>query len=178
MIGEKLEVPDVIEPIYGFRCWQKIVGNEYLRSWHNSYTWRTGRNTAECIYTQQDNPHYPDWDKIPGVGCRCGFYSFNLDNRFQDMWLSDNSPCGIVELTARVVIHQTGYRAEKAKVAAVFDVPWCDMKRVAETYQVPLISAPKMIEAIGMGRGVRNHDLPQDELARLGFIKAVEPLEA
>jgi len=150
----------VIEPIIGYRIWSimdtkksyKIINR--LRCAYSllNYKWRKGINRAECKYC----------DSIPGFYCVCGFYAFknlnylNEDNIFIG-GLRNMVPFifGEVELFGKVVEHEFGYRAEKAKVRKLVknkgiekyltDKENNSINEIAYYYEVPLINYDEYI---------------------------------
>ncbi len=162
MADEKWEVPDSIEPLVGYRAFACHGGN-ILKSVYREYEWIPGENQALCI------PHTPTiWmggripgnvppkDHSPGVvdeKCHCGFWALDSLDRFNSIMggpVNPSSIWGRVLGYGRVAIGTQGWRAEKAKIIALYlrpsqhlifkmhDDP-SRLERVADQYNVPVV---------------------------------------
>lgn len=169
MLGARhQEIPDAIEPIYGIRTWVAIDAE--LRSHNSQYFWDLGTNIAQCVYAVRNGDnHLP-----PISGCSCGFYSYNFANSFR-LW-STIGVAGIVALTGQVIIHERGYRAEKAEIKALFhsgldlrqtrSLTSQDIATIAKAYNVPLLPLLNRTETRGP---IFEGHLPVEELKKLGI---------
>jgi len=125
--------PDFIEPIAAFRCWRYVVGersaqlfplgpNGYrdgMSVWEGS--WRAWV-TASC-------PLPASFHEAPDERCSCGFYalksvddaaimaSWQFDYRADGVLEREGYVLGRVELAGKVIEHESGFRAERARIA-------------------------------------------------------------
>lgn len=87
----------------------------------NMPSWTPGWNQAECA-------EHRDWGKIVGHGlppsrhCGCGFWSFyDPSNLHPGVRFSISQDVGaVIEGAGRVYLHTKGFRAERARVKALF----------------------------------------------------------
>jgi hypothetical protein len=129
-------VPDGIEPISAFRLWIAEADGR-LHSLNDRSAWDPGEWTvAQCPIERHPAPH---------EGCSCGLYAakersyvLHLARRFLPGAAA--TVVGRVELSGKVIEHDFGYRAERARVAEVFTVEgaadWAEA--VAARYRVPV----------------------------------------
>ena len=156
MASAEERAPDAIEPITAYRVWlADRAGNLSSlgprRAWPPE-TWMQ----AECRFTPHD---------APVAGCSCGIYAKkDLDGvvalsirMFPWMWSSANRGAaraltpttllrkrvgilGKVELAGKVIEHDGGYRAERARIAEIVALPgfarWTEA--VSKRYGVPV----------------------------------------
>ena len=129
-------VPDGIEPISAFRLWIAEADGR-LHSLNDRSAWEPGAWTvAQCPIEHHSAPH---------GGCSCGLYAakernyvLHLARRFLPGAAA--TVVGRVELAGKVIEHDYGYRAERARIAEVFTVEgagdWAEV--VARRYDVPI----------------------------------------
>ncbi len=144
--------------VAGFRAFGFSDGR--LRSVVHSYQWERGVNHSRPCRAVA--PVFSDDPVLvhPATLCRCGFHAFyDVDNPellgYHSVWvkLSGVALAAIVG-TGRVVLHETGWRAEKAEIVAVvatrdqlidnvirntYDVPLCqreDVRALAEKFGI------------------------------------------
>jgi hypothetical protein len=130
-------LPDGIEPIVGFRVWfYELTGprphlypicsrGDGIASspWDGA---ESGWVVASCGSDPVDPGHVPGWK------CTCGFYATKnrstledalfllvhaLDERRDSGWI-----LGRVELAGKIIEHDDGYRAEKARIAELIPI--------------------------------------------------------
>jgi hypothetical protein len=140
-------VPDGIEPIIGYRLWIYSFGLRraklhslnpdsrcHGREWDGA---GSGWAIASCL--DNDDPGHV----APVEDCSCGLYSFSsLPHLFADFndfiawWTQPDPPgtesnCGVVlgriQLAGKVIEHDHGYRAERARIAEL--VPFLGTER-------------------------------------------------
>jgi hypothetical protein len=120
--------PDQIEPITGYRAWHFDVdqGRADLYSFVQSGAdWEGASHgwvTASCAL-----PDHHAWHRAPVEECSCGFYAMStmgpLVEGFatQALLSARGAGSGIVlgrvELAGKVIEHEHGYRAERARIA-------------------------------------------------------------
>jgi hypothetical protein len=111
--------------------------------------WRTGEEwkEAECRHGH----------RIPGDQCRCGIWAFfdveTMKNELGPVFVPGvpGEPyeyvSGIIGAGGDVVVHELGFRAQYAKVLAIFEDPSPTPKReIAESYRCPVV-APEDYDA-------------------------------
>jgi hypothetical protein len=123
------QVPDGIDPISAYRAWNfSIEGRPRLfpfsggfGSWPNAWEGvGSGWVTACCGYSRGH--------KVPSEDCQCGFYSLkDLDSAIDLVTPIELSAArqdggrpvvlGRILLSGKVIEHEIGYRAERARVA-------------------------------------------------------------
>lgn len=163
--------PDLITPVTGYRAWVFSMNDGKLypanqRGW--AYTvWAAGENVAQCvkepwqIYSSPLAPEVPH--AAPGRDCRCGFYAT------ADWGAIQGSPhefigqvvnvAGVIEGYGRVIVHETSWRSEKARVTALIDpcavAPWVEqtshyhriLDHLSVTYDVPILDSIPTVNA-------------------------------
>ena len=126
-------IPDGIEPMVGFRMWLYTL-HRFQPQLHpiNSLGHATGPSpwegaesgwvVASCAAGPVDPEHVPGWS------CTCGFYATkNLAQFYKAIALVDLPPredgvklgwiFGRVELAGKIIEHDYGYRAQRARIA-------------------------------------------------------------
>ena len=126
-------IPDGIEPMVGFRMWLYTL-HRFQPQLHpiNSLGHATGPSpwegaesgwvVASCAAGSVDPEHVPGWS------CTCGFYATkNLAQFCKAIALVDLPPredgvkhgwiFGRVELAGKIIEHDDGYRAQRARIA-------------------------------------------------------------
>jgi hypothetical protein len=120
--------PDAIEPIIGYRAWQfgLIEGRALLNPMSSPVTTAAGRLawpdwegaahdwvTASCLMRGGE-----PWHVAPVEGCSCGFYAMRaLDPVVQGFGAAPGIVFGRVELAGKIIEHDFGFRAERARIA-------------------------------------------------------------
>jgi hypothetical protein len=119
-------IPDGIEPLVGYRMWS--VSLEHRHASLHSLTCSEDRPcpwdrapsawiTATC---NLDMGH-----EAPGEGCACGIYALkSLPDLIASAgmgWLGE-TVLGRVELAGKIIEHDTGYRAERARVVELIPI--------------------------------------------------------
>lgn len=165
--GVGSQAPDGINPIVGVRAWRvqtTLQKEDFLHSvYKHGVPWPTDRKLeAKCVQPvtttwrawgpptpiegfQIPGEIHPD-QPVPYKHCTCGIYALNSELGDAEVrpWGSD-SIVGIVLLWGQVLEGDRGYRAQYAKVAAL----WMDtdepervdlITQMAERYGVPLIT--------------------------------------
>lgn len=101
--------------------------------------------SAECMR----NP-ISSLEEVPGEACSCGFYAFKsmdiVAAELFNLLLGAPGPlpsalvCGGVELAGKVIEHEIGYRAERARVTEVHPIPGFEAEAaaVARKQSVPV----------------------------------------
>lgn len=142
---ERLDAPDLIEPLVAFRRWRVIGGR--LRSPYASFFWDEPVIHAQCEAFRCCPPdvsgaHGPH--AAPHPECSCGIYAYLEPDREFSM-VDYRGVTGIVTLWGNVEVHVDGLRAEHARVEALalYD-RWCARQknavwRVAEELGIDLI---------------------------------------
>jgi hypothetical protein len=143
-----MEAPDYIGLAAGARTWRlanttwaKMGG--WLWSWSMLECWRKGQEWKEAECTRGH--------RIPGYKCGCGIWAF-----FDAKLMADALPPalgrdgrerfeyvgGIVAAGGDIVMHEFGFRAEYAKVLAIFDDnPSAPLAEIAENYGCDIVSS-------------------------------------
>jgi hypothetical protein len=150
-------VEPIVGPIRGFRWW-RVTGSSLASPWRGDLRWAPDDNKASCLgrrwlhrWKQSDVPHERG---VPESGCSCGFYGLldPPDRRWDgpSSWpLSVSLSGGPISLvfgviagSGRVLLAQHGWRAERARVDALFvprsRTPSNQLLEVVEAYGTPL----------------------------------------
>jgi hypothetical protein len=164
-----VRVPDGVEPISAYRAWNYSTGGRAkllplsagFGSWPNAWEGvGSGWVTACCGYSRGH--------KTPSEDCRCGFYSLKeLDSAIDlvaPIELSEPRPdrgwpvvLGRILLSGKVIEHEIGYRAERARVAEL--IPFRSTERS--------VTRLANILGVGMAAGVEQPRLAADFEAAL-----------
>ena len=190
--GEGFErAPDGIVPLVGYRMW-KVAYEEgepvFLPLSHASPDWNgatRGWVSSTCWIGSDEFLASPDrepsWDgpirhRAPGEGCSCGFYAMKeLDGQLlrvaaaaahgvDRIGTEDVAVLGRVELAGKVIEHELGYRAERARIVEL--IPLRGQQRTVE--------AVARRAGVGVGRPVRVRRAPiRDRMHRLRFAWAL-----
>lgn len=134
-------IADYMEPITGYRAWNVhhnglLIGQNHAEPWppYTPFVARCGHAVS---------PHHireGQWIEAPLISCHCGIYAFNntvmLEERIQADKNSlifginntgeDAMVWGEVKLWGRVIVHQSGYRAEFAYPGEL----WCEDEKL------------------------------------------------
>lgn len=108
------QAPDIIGSVRGYRYWR--LSNGYLTAITHGYIWYDGLNYAKRCGLHSREFWFTDHIGPPELhGCRCGFYS-----KFQPFIPPERElPFGVVENEGDICLHDTGMRAERARIAAL-----------------------------------------------------------
>jgi LSD1 subclass zinc finger protein len=111
------EVPDLIEPVVGFRLWQ--VDSRGLRSLANRTVWHRAVLAAECRLRPNRFALDPQPHAAPHPNCSCGIYALHQPGSRFDRVKGDDLVWGIVTLWGRIEVHAAGMRVECARIHAL-----------------------------------------------------------
>lgn len=148
-IGDERSIVDlgdgtIVDAITGYRTWIAMPRSEgvFLRSVYTQTRWDVDMPLHEkCLC-----------GSIHGCtfGARihtCGIYAYRSSHEDELLpWLGNQQVIGEVALWGKVRIHERGYRAEWAKIKAIYTRSTLDddqkslRRRAAETYGVPLVT--------------------------------------
>lgn len=111
--------------ITGYRSWRPVLSapEPTLSAYTQDYTWELGRNVAQCF--RRPRYHPKDLNKAPSRTCTCGFYARSAD---EDHGYNVGM-CGVIKASGRVILGQTGFRAEFARIVALYSDPRWDSYR-------------------------------------------------
>jgi DNA-binding NarL/FixJ family response regulator len=183
--------PDGIEPLVGYRMWQpaRRRGRGRLHSlncsgprWRfHSCPWEGAESSwvvASC--TLRDRPSHV----APAENCSCGFYAMKtLEGLLWEMldWMSaeDAKVLGRIELAGKIIEHEHGYRAERARIAELIPVQGTerDVMRLATGLGLPTGQpvAPRIFEPIPPSEATMRVLIVDDsEVTRAGLRAALE----
>lgn len=148
-------VPDLIQPVIGFRSFG-VRSNRLVSSGGAiRYDWAPGPNRARCLRNQVDPLRYPNaWapspppaaHDAPHPDCACGLYAMHSAGDVGGN--PATAVCGAICAWGRIEVHATGLRAEYARVVALaplFPPEWgghdlTSLGLVAWRYGVPLLA--------------------------------------
>jgi hypothetical protein len=139
-------VPDGIEPMVGYRMWTYALGGRLaqlhsLRSMSSFFFHQLGKS-------DWDPPVRSDWDGAasawvfascelhghvaPDEDCTCGFYAVNCTRLLAPpihtsvsglhQGIEFGTVLGRVELAGKIIEHEYGYRAERARIAELIPI--------------------------------------------------------
>jgi hypothetical protein len=152
-----LVVPDFLR---GYRCWRLNKDSLELYPLHvNLGPWREGKLQAYCSsdpnrphygisygagYKDGNRPHRDDWVKTPApqASCTCGIYAtYKCEGyRYQlpNFWSYNPGPSrivhGCIKATGRAILGESGFRAQKAEIEALWGL---GAQSVARIYEIP-----------------------------------------
>jgi hypothetical protein len=111
-----MQAPDYTQPLIGFREWlvTEVDGQSMLRSAYMGYGptnyWHRGQEkTALCSHVEISSE------------CNCGLYAYYDRLTFASntaLRYPPNHVRGIVEASGRIILHETGFRAERMQIIA------------------------------------------------------------
>ena len=135
-IGRWANAPDLIEPIVGYRAWRFTASERAVQllpvtliaddlgdenPWEGAWS---GWVSASCPGRDERTHLAPD------EGCSCGFYAMKTPDAVACFTATGHVPLydddtdvtngvvfGRIELAGKVIEHETGYRAERARIA-------------------------------------------------------------
>lgn len=157
---EPVLVPDVAEPLRGFRSW-KATG--FALEGTRRQEWPVdGPMTAECVlhqtcfgslgYESTLDPPEHECPSLTGeghAGHGCGIYAYRTAELLAAHQLTAHQVFGEVEMWGRVMPHTDGYRAQFARIVRLFVMPDADddvAERAALVYGVPCEPFPLTAE--------------------------------
>jgi hypothetical protein len=137
--------PDYFGLVAGCRAWQPAntlwaeLGG-LLWSVGMLECWRKGEEWKEAECRRGDH-------RIPGDRCSCGIYAFHnpasLHKQFVGLPLDRVEPrglvTGVIGAAGEIVEHELGFRAQYAKVLAVFDSEHPDRDAIAKQYNAEIL---------------------------------------
>jgi hypothetical protein len=157
----ELHIPDVAEPLLGFRVWRfheddyslwSVVQGDYKKidkkrallsgSTPNGYWPKTGILEAKCM---GGNDH-----DVPDSKCSCGIYS-TYDVAVIAQYIHDGPVLGLVQGYGTVIPGKPddetlgGFRAQNVKMVALFEIsedftiPHRQLHRLGREYDIPVI---------------------------------------
>ncbi len=117
---EQVIVPDAIEPIVGYRTWRLVFkhGNWFLTSLRDrSEVWEPKfKHTSKCPIERCTSNRDPQIKVAEG----CSFCGMHVFENAQDAKEYDGDVWGECQIDGQVVLHDNGYRAEKARITAIY----------------------------------------------------------
>jgi hypothetical protein len=175
MTGSLDRAPDGITPLSGYRAWQVVEDGGQLvfhplshpslewvgatRGWVSATCAAGGRVPPKPSRTQLGWVDWPRPHPAPGEDCSCGFYAMKelhphlvqlivlaqktqLDGRVPGKFV-----LGRVELAGKVIEHDHGYRAERARIVELIPLKGseADVETVARRVGVPVAPAVKPV---------------------------------
>ena len=183
MDGFSDRIPDGIEPLVGYRLWFFTLG--YRRAQLHSL-----RSSASPL----DPLKYTDWEGAescwvvascslgshvaPAEDCSCGFYAMTRLSEpltyasLHRTWPVGSGPdiefgivLGRVELAGKIIEHQHGYRAERARIAELIPITGTEqtVMRIAARLGLPMGHA---VAPLGMLPSVRGPAPPDPSSPR------------
>jgi hypothetical protein len=143
--GAPSGAPDYFDLVAGVRTW-RVANTMWARMggwlWSLAMTdcWRKGEEwkEAECRYGH----------RIPGDNCACGIWAFfDYETMTKELpSLSHHGEpyeyvCGIIGAGGDIVGHELGFRAQYAKVLAIFSDEWPTPKgEISKMYHCPVLA--------------------------------------
>ena len=167
-------VPDLIEPVVGFRKWRIVRG--YLCSPFVPFFWREPVLEARCRPSKHTSVFGRGWLRephdAPHAECECGIYAYHRPAPEGPIPYLDRV-AGIVSLWGRMEVHADGMRAQHARVEALAVRPqWGTrqeerVRRIAAELGVDLIDHRELaVAAADYGRRLPRSMLPEARTAQ------------
>jgi hypothetical protein len=150
-------VEPVVGEVRGYRWWRS-TGGSLTSPWRGDVRWGRDDNLASCLgrrWLLRWKPHGVPHDRgIPETDCSCGFYAMDqapvvgLDG--PGCWPLNPSLSGgpislvfgVVRGSGRVILGQQGWRAERARVDALYvpvpRTPADGLVAASEWYEAPI----------------------------------------
>jgi len=134
-------VPDGIDPLTGYRLWSVVVEGSDATfcspvQLAATFAWKgaeSGWVSASCLSLGRPSPLTNH--QVPDEWCGCGFYAlkqldpdllrFCLLNQMTNLshgGTAEYSVMGRVDLAGKVIEHELGYRAERARIVELFPI--------------------------------------------------------
>ena len=139
-------VPDLIEPVVGFRKWR--IARGFLCSPFVPFFWREPEILARCRPSKHTRVFGRGWletpHEAPHPECECGVYAYHRPPPEGPIPYLDRVT-GIVTLWGRMEVHADGLRAQHARIEALAVRPqWGSrqedrVRRIAEDLGVDLV---------------------------------------
>jgi len=135
--------PLLPSPVYGLRTWAVVgeQGAERLAAPQQHTTWPSdgGWLEASCARSPEHRP--------PFAGCGCGVHAWHPSRSSARKVLASRREIpGVAEARGAIELHEDGFRAERARPAALFLVPGRNARlyhRLAERYGVEVVEADR-----------------------------------
>jgi hypothetical protein len=114
-----------------------------LRGTTMPVTWKRGKNVAECIAGDMDEPH-----TVPDINCSCGRYAWW---RLEDEHVAGHGVLAVASGSGLCFVGELGFRSECMELLALSPNPTAPpivvpsmarLKKVARRYGVPLLPNP------------------------------------
>jgi hypothetical protein len=133
--------PLLPSPVYGLRTWAVVgePGAERLGATQLHATWPPGGEwlEASCARSPEHRP--------PVAGCGCGVHAWHPSRSSARRVLAGRRAIpGVAEARGAIELHEDGFRAERARPAALFLLPGRNARlyqRLAESYGAELLEA-------------------------------------
>jgi len=110
--------------VTGYRAWRPVLGETVpaLSAYTNDYRWQPGKNTASCNSGNYYALRKEHNNVSPDKACTCGFYARTEDDQHGYSLGID----GVIKASGRLILGQTGFRAEFARIVALYKNPLWD----------------------------------------------------
>ncbi len=154
-------VPDLIEPVVGFRKWGIVRG--HLSSPFIPLAWRDREVHARCYPANRtlvfghgwvDEPH-----DAPHPECQCGVYAYHRPPPDGPIPYLDRV-AGIVTLWGRVEVHGDGMRAQHARVEALAVRPHLGSRQVERVDRIASQLAVDVVDHSQLAMAAREYGGP------------------
>jgi hypothetical protein len=135
--GDALRIPDGITPIVAYRMWLVDHRGSIMSPNQQLTRWSVGAwVTASCRRFGEHLEIDPPGHRAPAEGCRCGIYALKHPadcvtllrvfgfGRYRVSPFDPTFATGVVELAGKVIEHELGYRAERARIVSIVPVQW------------------------------------------------------
>jgi hypothetical protein len=127
-----------------------IDGIYHLLSPQQHFAWTPGENVATC----------PKWDRhdVAAMNCTCGFYAyFNGKNTY--FRYNPFDVAAVIEGYGNVTVGTEGFRAEKARIKAMFTPGFREHWNFLQQFEVPIYDTyPHMLRAHPLAALESKHD--------------------
>lgn len=179
MIGRAGErAPDLIEPVVGYRTFDVRIRKGILRTTYAfegpyalAKTWKPGTNVAKC--RSHPTPDRRHSTAAPDRHCSCGLYGY------YELPEEDETPTehvvALCTYWGRIVPHQSGFRAEFARIQAVAPWAWPGLRTkvlsTAQRYGVDPVPHPRELESLASNHG---KPLPPEMRPRPYSLRSIE----
>jgi hypothetical protein len=142
-IEEAIPVPDGVSPIVAYRAW-RLEEDGTVSSLHHEATWSPSTWVEAQSHLRSRGSIGGDDHPAPAEGCWCGIHALKTLRHLQEALAPRPSEertsihgfaayrfaVGMVELAGKVIEHEIGYRAERARMMWMLPVT-PSMERVA-----------------------------------------------